>query len=48
MVEWGFVKRLSGQEENYEVRPILKAKIDADTLALLKQKLEAYAAPPPD
>ncbi|KJH70567.1 DUF4194 domain-containing protein [Aliterella atlantica] len=43
--EFGFLKRLSGQDENYEVRPILKAKIDADTLELLKQKLETYANP---
>lgn len=42
-VELGFLKRLSGQDENYEVRPILKAKIDADMLELLKQKLDAYA-----
>lgn len=44
--EIGFLKRLSGQDENYEVRPILKAKIDAGTLELLKQKLETYANPP--
>lgn len=41
----GFLKRLSGEEENYEVRAILKAKIDADTLDRLKQKLEVYANP---
>ena len=41
----GFLRLLSGQDENYEVRPILKAKIDADTLTRLKQKLEAYANP---
>jgi Domain of unknown function (DUF4194) len=41
--ELGFLKRLSGQDENYEVRSILKAKIDADTIELLKQKLEVYA-----
>ena len=45
-IEFGFLKRLSGQDENYEVRPILKAKIDADTLELLKRKLETYADPP--
>lgn len=44
-IEFGFLKRLSGQDENYEVRSILKAKIDADTLELLKQKLETYANP---
>lgn len=42
-IEFGFLKRLSGQDENYEVRSILKAKIDADTLEFLKQKLETYA-----
>ncbi|WP_193198996.1 DUF4194 domain-containing protein [Nostoc sp. MG11] len=42
----GFLRQLSGQDKNYEVRPILKAKIDADTLTHLKQKLEAYANPP--
>lgn len=42
-VELGFLKRLSGEDENYEVRSILKAKIDADMLELLKQKLEAHA-----
>jgi hypothetical protein len=41
--ELGFLKSLSGQDENYEVRAILKAKIDADTIELLKQKLEVYA-----
>ena len=43
--ELGFLKLLSGQDENYEVRSILKAKIDADTLTRLKQKLETYANP---
>jgi Domain of unknown function (DUF4194) len=42
-VELGFLKSLSGQDENYEVRAILKAKIDADTIECLKQKLEVYA-----
>ncbi len=45
-LELGFLKRLSGQDENYEIRPILKAKIDAEMLELLKQKLEAYANSP--
>lgn len=43
VVEFGFLKRLSGQDENYEVRPILKAKIDAEMLESLKQKLERHA-----
>jgi hypothetical protein len=42
-VDLGFLKRLSGQHENYEVRAILKAKIDADMLERLQQKLEADA-----
>ncbi|MFB2894989.1 DUF4194 domain-containing protein [Aerosakkonemataceae cyanobacterium BLCC-F50] len=45
-VEFGFLKPLSGQDENYEVRRILKAKIDADNLERLKQKLESYANAP--
>ena len=40
--ELGFLKRLASEEENYEVRPILKAKIDAEMLERLKQKLEEY------
>jgi hypothetical protein len=43
MLELGFLKRLSSQDENYEVRPIIKAKIDAEMLELLKKKLENYA-----
>ncbi len=46
VVEFGFLKRLSGQDENYEVRPILKAKIDAEMLESLKQKLELHANSP--
>ncbi len=38
--EMGFLKKLGGDEANYEVRPIIKAKIDADMLERLKQKLE--------
>lgn len=36
----GFLRKLGGDGENYEVRPIIKAKIDADMLERLKQKLE--------
>ncbi|WP_013321883.1 DUF4194 domain-containing protein [Gloeothece verrucosa] len=46
--ELGFLRRLSQEDESYQVLPILKAKIDADQLALLKQKLEAYATSSPD
>ncbi|MGD1900124.1 MAG: DUF4194 domain-containing protein [Phormidesmis sp.] len=41
--ETGFLKKLSGDDSNYEVCPIIKAKIDADMLTRLKQKLEDYA-----
>lgn len=41
--EMGFLKKLAGDGENYEVRPIIKAKIDAEMLERLKQKLEAHA-----
>ena len=45
-VDFGFLKPLSGQDEYYEIRPILKAKIDAEMLERLKQKLDTYANPP--
>ncbi len=41
--DMGFLKPLSGSEDNYEVRPIIKAKIDAEMLERLKEKLEDYA-----
>jgi hypothetical protein len=44
-VDLGFLRRLSGQDENYEVRSILKAKIDAEMLDRLQQKLATYADP---
>ncbi len=39
-LELGFLRRLASEEENYEVRPILKAMIDAEMLENLKEKLE--------
>ncbi|MEL6491025.1 MAG: DUF4194 domain-containing protein [Cyanobacteria bacterium J06634_6] len=42
-VDLGFLRKLSGPDDNYEVCPIIKAKIDADMLEHLKKKLEAYA-----
>ncbi|MEL6352061.1 MAG: DUF4194 domain-containing protein [Cyanobacteria bacterium J06627_28] len=42
-VEMGFLRPLSGEDQNYEVCPIIKAKIDADMLEHLKEKLTAYA-----
>ena len=41
--ELEFLRQLSGQDDKYEIRAILKAKIDAETLTNLKQKLERYA-----
>ena len=41
--ETGFLRRLSGDDSNFEVCPIIKAKIDAEMLERLKQKLEEYA-----
>ncbi|NEO84579.1 MAG: DUF4194 domain-containing protein [Spirulina sp. SIO3F2] len=38
-VELGFLRRLNSEEENYEVLALLKAKIDAEMLERLKQKL---------
>ncbi len=53
VIELGFVRRLRGQNDQYEVRRILKAFIDADWLAQLEQRLAGYreqlagAAPDP-
>ena len=41
--ELGFLRQLSGQDDKYEIRAILKAKVDAEALTNLKQKLEEYA-----
>lgn len=44
VVGLGFLKQMTGSEENrYEVRRILRAKLSADTLAEIREKLEAYA-----
>jgi Domain of unknown function (DUF4194) len=43
VVNLGFLKSPTGQAIDYEVRPILKAKIDAEMLEQLKQKLEIHA-----
>ncbi len=44
VVDYGFLRRLQGDEERFEVRRILKALVDADWLGDLDQKLEAYRA----
>jgi hypothetical protein len=44
VAELGFLRRqLVGNEEQWEVRRIIKARIDADKLAEIKTKLEQYA-----
>lgn len=44
IIELGFVRRLSGQENHIEVRRILKAFVDAQWLADFEQRLAAYRA----
>jgi len=39
VVDLGFLRRLSGKEERYEVKRILTAKISADVLGEIKEKL---------
>lgn len=42
IVELGFLRRLHGQEDQFEVRRILKAFVDAQWLADFEQRLAAY------
>lgn len=44
VVELGFLRRLRGQEDQLEVRRILKAFVDAQWLAELEQRLAGYRA----
>lgn len=42
-VDLGFLKHLrSGNEERYEVRRILKARLDSDKIAEIKERLKSY------
>lgn len=43
VVELGFLRRLRGQEGQYEVRRILKAFVDAQWLDEFSQRMQAYA-----
>ncbi len=43
LVEYGFLRKLTTAEDKYEVKRILKAKITADVLQEIKQRLAAYA-----
>ncbi len=42
IIDYGFLRRLKGDDERYEVRRIIKALVDADWLGDLNKKLEAY------
>jgi hypothetical protein len=44
VVELGFLRRLRGQENEFEVRRILKAFVDAQWLTEFEQRLADYAA----
>lgn len=44
MAELGFVRRLRGQEQMFEVQRILKAFVDAQWLAEFDGRLAAYRA----
>ncbi len=43
-VELGFLRQLRGQRDHWEVRRILKAYVDAQTLSNFADKLQEYAA----
>lgn len=44
VVEYGFLRRLRGQDDQLEVRRILKAFVDAQWLSELEQRLAEYRA----
>ena len=44
IVEMGFLRRLRGSDDRFEVRRILKSFVDAQWLAELEQRLAAYKA----
>jgi hypothetical protein len=44
VIELGFIRRLRGQDDQFEVRRILKAFVDAQWLAEFEQRLAAYGA----
>jgi hypothetical protein len=44
VVEYGFLRRLRGQDDQFEVRRILKAFVDAQWLSELGQRLAEYRA----
>lgn len=42
LVDYGFLRRLKGEEERFEVRRIVKALVDAQWLGEMNEKLETY------
>ena len=42
VVEFGFLRRLKKDEDQFEVRRIIKALVDGDWLAEIDRKLEEY------
>ena len=44
VVEMGFLRRLRGQEDLYEVRRIIKAYVDGQWLSEFDARLEEYVA----
>lgn len=44
VIELGFIRRLRGQDDQFEVRRILKAFVDAQWLVEFEQRLAAYSA----
>ena len=44
IVDYGFLRRLKGEEERFEVRRILKALVDAQWLNEIDERLQTYRA----
>lgn len=44
VVDLGFLRRLGGAEERFEVRRIIRARIETEILPEIKARLERYAA----
>ena len=42
LVEYGFLRKLQGQKDQYEVRRIIKALVNADWLSEIDTRLESY------
>ena len=45
IVEMGFLRRLRGSEDRFEVRRMLKSFVDAQWLAEFEKRLSEYKAP---